>query len=50
MKYIVSFIILCILLTGCSKEEVSKEMQQYQNILDQLKTESIKNKELPMVI
>ncbi len=47
MKYIVSFIILCILLTGCSKEEVSKEMQQYQNILNQLKTESIKNKELP---
>ena len=47
MKYIVSFIILCILLTGCSKEAVSKEMQQYQNILNQLKTESIKNKELP---
>ena len=34
MKYISFLIILCILLTGCGKEEkISKEVQTYQNIV-----------------
>ena len=48
MKYILSLIILCVLLTGCGKEEeISKELETYQNIVEALKEKSIKNEELP---
>lgn len=48
MKYISFLIILCILLTGCGKEEkISKEVQTYQNIVEKLKSQSFQNTELP---
>ncbi len=48
MKYISFLIILCILLTGCGKEEkVSKEAQTYQHIVEKLKAQSFQNEDLP---